>query len=611
MHNKITLPTGTGTTRTYLSDILSLLPANKIIFKDETGCGATTAEILALRHSILIEPYIPVILGKSSKTVFAVHGDVTVSKIEEYFKECNAYHKLVSTPEGLKKIIEAAKNLDIDIHGTFFLLIDECEKLIQDVSFRPRIVDAMEYFFKFKNRSFISATPIMPSDPRFKELGFRKFFIVPEVHVPINMSLYITNSLASTIKAYFNYVRSEHYLIFINSTERIASIINFLEIHSECQVFCSEESVDKLKIGGINSAQENFDAKKIKKYTFFTSRFFTAFDIRLEFKPQVLVVSDVIKVGHSSLDPNTDIIQIAGRPRNGISGLTHITNINGKLTSRSENEVREYLRGSQEAYLAIKELRDNSSKIGAYDVLNDALSSVQFAKFINPSDDSINHFMLDQEVFDNKIRGYYKSVANLIAAYESAEAYGKVKRYSLTVKTENYALDDDSIDKLKKGLPEKKIMEFVCESFYKGFNDPATQFSLSPNHALYQLIKTHQEKYKYYSALKIERIRSLEYSPPKIAKAYEEHLLLNSSGYQQLLTSLVPIFRRYEVATGDKIRKILGFYFRKYNINMRPTVTQLASWFEVDPNRRITLGHTDEGLEIKGYRIGPPKFFRQ
>lgn len=611
MQNKITLPKGTATTRTYLSDILDLLPANKIIFKYETGCGATTAEILALRHSILIEPYIPVILGKSSGTVFAVHGDVTVSKIEEYFRAGNPYHKLVSTPEGLKKIIEAAKNLEIDIYGTFFLLIDECEKLIQDVSFRPRIVDAMEHFFKFKNRSFISATPIMPSDPRFKEFGFKKFFIVPEVHNPINMSLHITNSLASTIKAYFNYIRSEHYLIFINSTERIASIINFLDIHSESQVFCSEESVDKLKIGGITSAQENFETKKIKKFTFFTSRFFTAFDIKLDFKPQVLVVSDVIKVAHSALDPNTDIIQIAGRARNGILGLTHITNCNGKLTSRTENEVREYLRGSQEAYLAIKDLRDRSSKMGAYDVLNDALSSVQFSKFINPMDDSINHFMLDQEVCDNKIRGYYKSASNLIAAYENSEAYGGLKRYSLMVKTENYALDDDSIDKLKKGLPEKKIMEFVCESFHKGFNDAETQFSLSPNHALYQLVKTHQEKYRYYSALKIEKIRKLEYSPSKIARAYEEHLLLNSSGYQQLLTSLPPIFKRHEVATGDKIRKILGFYFRKYNIDMRPTVRQLASWFEVDPNKRIIVGYTDDGLEIKGYKIGPPKYFRQ
>lgn len=51
----------------YLGEVYPQIETNTILKKTLTGIGATHSEIKAPRHSIIIEPTIPVILGKISK----------------------------------------------------------------------------------------------------------------------------------------------------------------------------------------------------------------------------------------------------------------------------------------------------------------------------------------------------------------------------------------------------------------------------------------------------------------------------------------------------------------------------------------------------------------
>ena len=54
----------------WLSDVLPMIPSNVILNKTITGCGATTLEINAPRNSIIIEPNVPVIIGKKARHPF-------------------------------------------------------------------------------------------------------------------------------------------------------------------------------------------------------------------------------------------------------------------------------------------------------------------------------------------------------------------------------------------------------------------------------------------------------------------------------------------------------------------------------------------------------------
>ena len=65
------------------------------------------------------------------------------------------------------------------MYEDYFLLFDECEKAIQDVGYRGDIYLPVEDFFRFRNKAMVSATPIVPSDPRFAEQGFEMLRIVP------------------------------------------------------------------------------------------------------------------------------------------------------------------------------------------------------------------------------------------------------------------------------------------------------------------------------------------------------------------------------------------------------------------------------------------------
>ena len=56
----------------YLTDVLEQISTDIILYKTITGLGATYSELKAARHSIVIEPNVPVIKGKC-KSVSYTH----------------------------------------------------------------------------------------------------------------------------------------------------------------------------------------------------------------------------------------------------------------------------------------------------------------------------------------------------------------------------------------------------------------------------------------------------------------------------------------------------------------------------------------------------------
>ncbi len=117
-------------------------PTNCIIEKVEPGIGATYAELECKRNSVVLEPNVPVIIGKTEGTDYlGIYEKTTKKMIESYLlNDKHAPKKLVTTPEGYKtKLIPTFEKLKIDWHKDYFCLYDECEKLIQDYGFRPTI----------------------------------------------------------------------------------------------------------------------------------------------------------------------------------------------------------------------------------------------------------------------------------------------------------------------------------------------------------------------------------------------------------------------------------------------------------------------------------------
>ncbi|MFV0590894.1 MAG: hypothetical protein ACK5M7_05880 [Draconibacterium sp.] len=354
--NEIQIPIQQGQT---LADALKnkgyqAIPSNAIIDKTLTGIGATYMEIHTPRPSIIIEPNVPVIKGKVEQhpNCLAVVKGVKEPTIKNYLNNDSVqFKKILTTPESFSKIGKAASEIGLDIYNTFFCLFDECEKIGQDIDYRDSIAFPINDFFKFKEKAFVSATPLQMIHDEFDKQQFSRLVVSPQFDYKEELSLIVTDAIRKEFATHVNTLLDQNrqsICIFFNSTAGIRALIELFEIPAnQYAVFCSDKSKNELKQKGIE-AECNFNPLLLRRFNFFTSRFYSAVDFNLTVCPDVVIVTDLNEASYTTVDPLSESIQIQGRFRkkqpNGkrYNSLTHISNIR-LLSYMSHDEVLEEL----------------------------------------------------------------------------------------------------------------------------------------------------------------------------------------------------------------------------------------------------------------------------
>ena len=205
-----------------------MIPTNTILDKTLTGLGATHSEIHSERNSIIIEPNVPVILGKlnNNDNLEAVYEKCTPYVIKKYLQMDISFKKILTTPESFKKIREAAQSLGIDIYKQYFCLFDECEKITQDIDYRRKITQPIYDFFLFENKAFVSATPLPISHKEFEKQNFQKIKIMPQYDYKKDLDLIVTNCYYKRLRKVLEGMKDSKYIcIFFNVTDGINEII--------------------------------------------------------------------------------------------------------------------------------------------------------------------------------------------------------------------------------------------------------------------------------------------------------------------------------------------------------------------------------------------------
>lgn len=393
----------------YLSDVMNEIPSNSILSKRIPGCGATTLELETKRNSIIIVPNVPVIKSKCEKysSLLGVYEDVTADKIVNHLTN-NSLHKIMTTPESFGKVKTACERCGINIYIHFFLLMDECHQLIKDVDFRIDIVLPMNDFFRFKSKALVSATPIVFSDPRFKENNFETI----EVSADYDYRQEITVTHTYNIhKAIANYLESHEGTVcfFINFTTEIYSIMKQFGLLEESTVYCAPKSRLKLRNEySFGNAYNNWSADTMKKYNFFTGRFFTAFDLELDYQPDVVMITDPHISEYTILDIDTDCIQICGRFRNGLKSATHIYRVNPEIIVKSREQIEWEISAHEFAYNTIQTLYNSAENKESRFAFGAALETLPFRKFQYPYFTK-NWFAIDNEINSVLVNNRYQS----------------------------------------------------------------------------------------------------------------------------------------------------------------------------------------------------------
>ena len=576
----------------YLTEVLPMIPTNTILYKTLTGLGATYGELKADRNSIIIEPNVPVIVGKCNDpkhkedNLFGVYEGVYTEDVIKYLeKSADKRTKILTTPESFQKVKDAFELMDMDIYGTCFLLFDECHKIVKDADYRSDITLPFDDFFLFNEKALVSATPISFSDPRFEMQKFQIIRIEPAFEYKLPVSLIHTNNVLEQLKRTLDKLDATDICLFVNSTDMIYSFIKQLDIENESTVFCAKKSVEKLKNKKFKHAFEQWSKSRMKKYNFFTSRFYNALDIELKIKPTVIMISDVYFSEYSMIDPYTDAIQAIGRFRNGVNRVCHIFNTNPNLPVRTEEEIGIYLQVSKEVYDKIKTFYDCATSEEARKAYREALKVLPFNQMLN-KDGKENFFAIDNYVDEALLKSSYNAQEKLIASYRSN------RLFDLDVESAYFPFGD--FERLKK------------ESKYASLKDKrkeiVRQLELLKGDYETEMIRNYKEDlrkadsfiYGAYEEIGKEMIESLDYSVKRIKEA----MILKQHREKTEGTEFIQLIKN-SFKVGQK-------YTKKY---IKEELTRIYALTGVTPQKTITGQSIKEFFHVKEINTGGSRKF--
>lgn len=265
------------------------------------------------------------------------------------------------------------------------------------------------------------------------------------------VKLLVTNNTMDALGELIRVCKKE-VCIFINSTDTIHRVIEGLELQDRCKVFCSDKSVKKLRERGFKQAYQ--ELQELSDINFFTSRFYSAVDIELEYKPTVVLLTDVIHAPFSSIDPATEVIQAIGRFRQGVKDVWHISNTNPGMIYYSGGQLEAKLQSQENVYLQVARIAPQNG--WEHDAKQNALNGMPYKRFVTTSGNK-NYFMWDNAHDDERIKYYYTNASRLIEAYNRAPLIVNTKEWYRTL------TDSDRLHRESEAITKPKRWQTVIE----------------------------------------------------------------------------------------------------------------------------------------------------
>ncbi len=565
-----------------------MIPTGTILNKTLTGLGATHSEIHSKRNSIIIEPNVPVILGKlnDNDNMEAVYEKCTPYPIKKYLKMDIPYKKIITTPESFHKIRKAAMELNINIYKDYFCLFDECEKLTQDIDFRRKISQPIYDFFQFEQKAFVSATPLNMSHPEFEKQGFRQIQIVPDYDYRKDLELIVTNSYYKRLRIVLDNLKdSKHICIFFNVTDGIADLIDNLGV-TDYKVFCSQQSVNKLKKRGIANADPQIDYP-LAKYNFFTCRFYSALDIHIgKYKPDILMLTDLRTAQWTMIDPFTEAIQIQGRFRKKgnddvtYNSLTHITTIDPNIHVRSDEEIRNRIEQFITNYNLLKEQQE-TDEFKQEAILED-MGKLKYQDLIDERGE-INPFSIDNLYNEERVRAYYQSADKLYQAYLATGFF------NVTYSNVTECVGDDDIEKLnnaKVSTEQRKQLLCLIVRLEEWFKNGKITFA-EKEMLLNQLRQQPECDYilTAYNKIGKDAIVSAGYKKSLIDKKVNEYDKAQARKLRfspKVLDEINAEFQLGIYLPKEEIKQRIEIIYREYGIIFKVTQETIKDYYDCD-----------------------------
>lgn len=567
------------------------IPSNKIIDKRVPGIGATSREIICRRHSIILEPFTAIIDVKKARygeALCVVYGDYptekAVSDVLDYLNNKDIrFKKIMTTPESFYKVRLALEKFSNNYNNEFFMLIDECDVLIDDAMFRKNMLEVMPDFFSFTNKAMISATPEIPSDPRFDMHNFEHIILEPKYDFKRELSLVLTNNINATTREIIDFRNKKDdqpVFVFTNCKRTIAYLVKLDFISKDYMVFCNKNlNEEYFRPNEILNVSDTVTEQKYAKYNFFTSRFFAGVDFFLPFGvlPHIIMISNILQTPHSIINPRVDAVQIFGRCRKGISTITHITNLHKNGVAQEERDIIENI--EKEIY-HINELSklnsksyDKRTKKVIFDIIDKVNTNVIY------KDGVINSYFKDNYLSSKLLHNIYFERRLLL------ERYNEGNFFIVTHHNVYKQITEEDLVYLKKVKGNRKSVEVL-----KQLHDMVTNYGIFNFgsdyeqfwHTLSLLANEDRLIYNAYFAIGPQEIARLKFNRPKLRSAVFESRKADKRNYVRMIDEILIRFPLNVAITIDLICKRLTEIYTLFSYEKKAGVPAKAKGTDIE-----------------------------
>lgn len=562
--------------KVYLSDILTLDQMYNTVFnKAVTGIGGTSLALDSDKDIIILMPFKEVVNNKEgyNKEVFTVKEGVTQTAILNYLKTTKV-RKIVSTYDGLSKLLKAYLKAKIDIYDDF-LLVDEWQVIFHQYLLRKEVMNLLlsevKYFSKV---CFMTATPIK-KEWYFDEMNhldeLELVYELPLVEVKHINVRSIEDEAAAICRLYLTKVENAH--IFCNSVDFINKVTKSLNLNKvDVRIVCSksnEKNASKLSGYKIESTLD-----PVKKINFYTSTCFEGCDI-FDKNGKIFVMCDGSKA-HTLVDISTTLGQIGGRIRD-----------------IKDNSIDLIYRQSR--YVDVtKEQFETSTQLNIKKA--EELIAEKESAFINFLDiDKLNSVYLNTEVVDGKVViKFEKILLNIDCANFELQHTYSIKANLIAELNNTFSAVTivkpwaEQLEKLEAEKVSKLSFREKCE-LYKGYLEDNSQFKLD--------VEFDKTVVKAFEVLGYEVLERLSFHKGNI-----ENALISKSDLSET-NKIFKLIKSYEVRTGSILSNsdakllITGIY-NQLGIKKAPSATHIENYFNVEK-----VDRTIDSKRIKGYKI--------
>jgi hypothetical protein len=587
-----------------------LIPNNCYLDKSKTGLGMTYAEFYADRNSIIVIPSLPIIDDKivsyKERNPFKVWAKVKPKSIIKYIESDLEFKKIVTTPEGFKRIIQAVTTMEkLDwLYENFFCLLDEVQCYATD-RYRSKILRPFAWFWKFQNKAMGTATPYHFSDRKFTTLDFIKLqytekfgtINLVEHHKPMEALNYFLSNPSLTLG-------NVH--IFFNSVKEIGKAIKASKI-TDVNVFCRDDEQNKANLKDAEVYfRSNPSETHFKKFNFYSCRYNEGWDLFDDETATMIVVTD-IKIPHSLIGIKHKAFQAVGRLRSLEKDennrpksikpdmIYHITNTFESSEYIDFETIKTNWLYEAEAHIEYHNQHlFNCTKDGMLDKQLTKKLLYNLAKYGEGGKAKVHVMKLDQMIYEEYSKERYANIKTVAATWQECNYTTVIQMYNINPL---YTPKDS----------KQEINKAVVESWCRYQQDPTSYFDGPAKRSLEKLRNRFSSLYLSFIALGPEKLDQLGFDDAKMLAARME---LHRENKRSFIVSAIKEKLLIGVSyTSREIKSVLNQLFAEHEIKDSRGITKKATAGVVEKDYDFKLGsgpkRVIDGKRVVTFRLLP------